>query len=87
MGRGPESQGPDAGAPVEVWEWEDGPPGSGLWRRYDGEQCLRLAAAAAADAAASVAARMHGADYTIDLGAMRQTRLSMHRPRAIRRRR
>jgi hypothetical protein len=76
---------PDAEPEPEhvIWEWEDNKAGSGKWCRYDDTYAAKLSAASAAHEA-TVALQINGEDYTVDLGAMQQTKISTSFVRAIR---
>ena len=58
-----------------VWEWEDGPVGSGIWRTYDGSVASKIATAVMAGRTqldVSMGGRTPPDVYTIDLGAQQQ---------------
>ncbi|KAH8072496.1 pyrophosphatase [Aureococcus anophagefferens] len=57
---------PSAAASAPVWEFEDGPSGSGAWRRFDADGAAQAVRAAASSSAAAPAP-------TVDTGAMTQT--------------
>ena len=73
---------PSAAASAPVWEFEDGPSGSGAWRRFDADGAAQ---AESARGGQFCFGRGSGT-YFVDTGAMTQTNIETSVSRRIRRR-